>query len=87
MTEVQRKASLRGNDQLRTALADHPSAAGALKKPASPCFPPGATVEQVQRLDKPSNRIKETGSYDEAALKDYFHARRDKLSKAMGEHR
>ena len=82
MTE-ETKGLLRGNDQLRTALADHPSAAGALKKCASPCFPPGATVEQVQRLDKLLNRIKETGSYDEAALKDYFHARRDKLDEAM----
>lgn len=82
MTEETRSA-LRSNEPLRTALAEHSSAASALKKCASPCFPPEATPQQVQRLDEILTRLKETGTYDEAALKEYFHARRQNLDEAV----
>jgi hypothetical protein len=77
------KGLLKGNEPLRTALVDNPSAASALKKCASPCFPPGASPQQVQRLERLLNRLKETGAYDEAALKQYFHKRRDDLTAAI----
>jgi len=82
MTE-ETKVALRGNESLRTALTENPSAAGALKKCGSSCFPPDATPAQVQRLDDVLARLKETGTYDEAALKEYFHERRHKLDEAI----
>lgn len=39
-------------DAFRKALADNPLAVMALKKCASPCFPPNATSEQISRLTK-----------------------------------
>lgn len=77
------ESMLRGNEPLRGALVESPSAANALKKCASPCLPPGATAEQVRRLERLLNRLKETGAYDEAALKDYFHDRRNDLNGAI----
>lgn len=79
------EARLRSDEHLRRALADQPLAASALKKCASPCFPPEVTPEQVARLDKLLGRLAETGEYDEAALKKYFHDRRTSLSDAINQ--
>lgn len=40
------------DDVLRKALAENPLAVLALKKCASPCFPPAATTDQITRLTK-----------------------------------
>ncbi|GAA4400498.1 hypothetical protein GCM10023187_13760 [Nibrella viscosa] len=40
------------DDVLRRALAENPLAVLALKKCASPCFPPSATPDQITRLTK-----------------------------------
>jgi Holliday junction resolvase len=40
------------DDVLRRSLADNPLAVMALKKCASPCFPPTATADQITRLTK-----------------------------------
>jgi hypothetical protein len=77
------EARLRADEPLRKALADQPRAASALKKCASPCYPPGVTERQVQRLDTLLSRLAETGGYDEAALKEYLHARRGNLDAAI----
>ena len=82
MTE-ETKGMLRQNEPLRNSLAEHPSAANALKKCASSCFPPNATPQQVQRLEEILGRLKETGKYDESALKEYFHKRADSLDEAI----
>jgi hypothetical protein len=79
------EARLRADEPLRKALADQPLAAAALKKCASPCFPPGVTPEQVARLDRLLSRLGETGGYDQAALKKYLYDRRGDLNKAISQ--
>lgn len=78
-------AKLRNDEPLRKALNDQPLAAAALKKCASPCYPPDIKPEQVTRLDKILSRLAETGPYDEGALKKYLHDRRDNLDKAIAD--
>lgn len=77
------EARLRFDEPLRTALADQPLAGAALKKCASPCYPPDIKPEQVARLDRLLSRLAETGVYNEAALKKYLYDRRDDISKAI----
>lgn len=79
------EARLRSDERLRRSLNDQPLAAAALKKCASPCFPPGVTPEQVARLDRLLSRVGETGGYDEAALRKYLYDRRTDLNKAIAQ--
>ncbi len=78
-------AKLRANEPLRKALVDQPLAAAALKKCKSPCYPPNVTPQQVARLDQLLSRVKETGGYDEQALKKYLYERRDNLNQAIAQ--
>jgi len=79
------EARLRTDEPLRKSLTDQPLAAAALKKCASPCFPPGVTPDQVARLDRLLSRMSETGGYDDAALRKYLYDRRTDLSKAISQ--
>ena len=79
------EVKLRSDEPLRKALVEQPRAAAALKKCASPCYPPGVTADQVKRLDRLLSRLGETGSYDEAALKKYLYDRRGDLDKAISQ--
>jgi hypothetical protein len=81
--DAESEARLRKDEPLRKALTDQPLAAAALKKCASPCFPPGITPQQVARLDRLLSRLAETGGYDEAALKKYLYDRRGDLEQAI----
>ena len=73
------------NEALRKALLKNSLAAQALKKCASPCFPPGATAEQIERLERFLERIKKTGTYDEEALRKYLANRRVDLDAALND--
>ena len=73
------------NEALRKALLKNSLAAQALKKCASPCFPPGATSEQIERLERFLERIKKTGTYDEEALRQYLAKRRVDLDAALND--
>jgi hypothetical protein len=79
------EAHIRNDEALRQALLEEPLAAAALKKCASPCFPPEMTPEQVKRLGEFLSRLTETGgrSYDQAALKEYLYKRRENLDEAI----
>ena len=52
LTDKSTLERLVADDVFRKALADNPLAVMALKKCASPCFPPNATSEQISRLTK-----------------------------------
>ena len=71
------------NEPLRHALVENSLAATALKKCASPCFPPGATTKQVERLESFLEKMKKTGNYNEDALRKYLYDRRADLDKAL----
>jgi hypothetical protein len=79
------EAHIRADEPLRKALTDQPLAAAALKRCASPCYPTNIKPEQVARLDRLLSRLKETGTYNEAALKEYLYNRRDDLSRAISQ--
>lgn len=81
--DAESEARLRKDESLRKALNDQPLAAAALKKCASPCFPPDITPQQVARLDRLLSRLAEAGGYDEAALKKYLYDRRGELDMAI----
>jgi hypothetical protein len=76
---------LRNDQPLREALAQHPLAAAALKKCASPCFPADLTEQQVKRLSDFLSRIEQAGGakVNEAALREYLYARRGNLDNAI----
>jgi hypothetical protein len=83
--DPQSEKRLRADEPLRSALADHPLAAGALKKCLSPdCFPPGITAEQVVRLERALSRMQESGGFNQAELKKYLYDRRANLDEAIG---
>jgi hypothetical protein len=71
------------NEPLRHALVENSLAAKALKKCASPCFPPSATKQQVERLESFLEKMKKTGNYNEDALRKYLYDRRADLDKAL----
>jgi hypothetical protein len=77
------KEILEQNKELRQSLAESPLAAIVLKKCASPCFPPNATKEQIQRLERFLAKLKGTGAYDEAGLRQYLYDRRGDLTSAI----
>jgi hypothetical protein len=79
------EANLRANEPLRTSLTDRPLAAAALKKCASPCYPPDITPKQVVELDRILARLAKTGAYDEQMLKDFLYKRRADLDTAIGQ--
>ena len=70
---------------LREALKENSLAATVLKKCNTPCFPPQATPEQVQRLESLLEQIKKTGKYDEDALRRFLYDRRAELDKALSD--
>jgi Domain of unknown function (DUF4157)/Pre-toxin TG len=74
---------LKENGSLRKALVDNSLAATVLKKCASPCYPPGATAEQVERLERFLEKMKKTGPYDEEALRTYLYNHREDLDSAL----
>jgi hypothetical protein len=79
------EANLRANEPLRTSLTDRPLAAAALKKCASPCFPPEVTPKQVVELDRILSKLAKTGAYDEKVLKDFLYKRRADLDTAIAQ--
>jgi hypothetical protein len=77
------KPLLEKNDKLREALVESPLAALVLKKCSSPCFPPNATPEQIQRLER---YLRNVGpGYDETALRTYLYDRRGELTAAIAQ--
>ncbi|MDQ4136266.1 MAG: hypothetical protein M3158_08795, partial [Pseudomonadota bacterium] len=83
--DAESEARLRKDEALRKTLTEGSLAAAALKKCASPCFPPDIMPEQVARLDRLLSRLAETGGYDQAALKKYLYDRRADLDKAISQ--
>ena len=83
--DVDSESRIRTDEPLRKALVDQPLAAAALKKCASPCYPPGLTDKQVQRLDRLLSRVAETGSYNESALREYLYKHRDAIDTAISQ--
>ena len=71
------------NDALRQALKENTLAAKVLKKCNTPCWPEEATAQQVQRLEKLIERLKNADAFDEEFLRRFLYKRRKKLDNAI----